>query len=115
MRYLVTSIAAALAVAATASAFNFKDVGTDSLTLGNLKCGHRYQVTLSIRKNGDWTKQRTKAKNTKPCPPPPPPPSEGCTANATPADFASKVAGATAGQIVCLDSGNYGTWTGTNK
>jgi Right handed beta helix region/PKD domain len=38
-----------------------------------------------------------------------------CDLNATPSSFASQVSAATAGQTVCLATGNYGTWTGTNK
>ena len=38
-----------------------------------------------------------------------------CDRNATPATFAAQVAAATPGQTICLASGNYGTWTGTNK
>jgi hypothetical protein len=44
---------------------------------------------------------------------PPPPP--GCNLNATPANFAAQVSAATPGQTVCLSSGNYGTFNGTNK
>jgi len=39
----------------------------------------------------------------------------GCDLNATTANFASQVTAATAGQTVCLASGNYGTFNGTNK
>lgn len=45
-------------------------------------------------------------------PPPPPPP---CSLNATPSNFAAQVAAASSGQTICLASGNYGTWSGTNK
>ncbi len=38
-----------------------------------------------------------------------------CNLNATTANFASQVTAATAGQTVCLASGDYGTWQGTNK
>lgn len=38
-----------------------------------------------------------------------------CDVSATTATFASKVSTATAGQTICLQSGNYGTWSGTNK
>lgn len=38
-----------------------------------------------------------------------------CDRNATTATFASQVSAATAGQVICLATGNYGTWTGTNK
>ena len=38
-----------------------------------------------------------------------------CTRNATASTFASEVSAATAGQTVCLASGNYGTFQGTNK
>ncbi|TAH33655.1 right-handed parallel beta-helix repeat-containing protein [Candidatus Saccharibacteria bacterium] len=38
-----------------------------------------------------------------------------CNLNATTANFAAQVSAATAGQVVCLATGNYGTWTGTNK
>jgi len=44
-----------------------------------------------------------------------PPPSGSCDLNATTSNFASQVSAATAGQTICLASGNYGTWTGTNK
>jgi hypothetical protein len=60
-----------------------------------------------------------------PSPPSPPAPPAGpigltpppivCTATATPSTFGSVVSGAAAGQTVCLASGNYGTWGGTNK
>jgi Right handed beta helix region len=39
----------------------------------------------------------------------------GCALNATPSTFASQVSAASAGQTVCLASGNYGIWHGTNK
>jgi len=39
----------------------------------------------------------------------------GCSLTATPANFATQVNAATAGQTVCLASGDYGSWTGTNK
>jgi chitodextrinase len=39
----------------------------------------------------------------------------GCNLNATPSNLATQVNAAAAGQTVCLASGNYGTWTGTNK
>jgi F5/8 type C domain/Right handed beta helix region len=45
----------------------------------------------------------------------PPPSSGNCDLNATPANFAAQVSAATAGQTICLASGNYGTWSGTNK
>ena len=38
-----------------------------------------------------------------------------CSRNATPSTFASEVSAASAGQTVCLASGNYGTFQGTNK
>ena len=38
-----------------------------------------------------------------------------CDRNATTSSFASEVSAATAGQTICLASGNYGTWQGTNK
>ena len=38
-----------------------------------------------------------------------------CGLNATTANFSAVVAGASAGQTVCLASGDYGTWAGTNK
>lgn len=44
-----------------------------------------------------------------------PPPPGPCDLNATPSNFASQVSAATAGQTICLASGDYGTWTGTNK
>jgi len=39
----------------------------------------------------------------------------GCDLNATTSNLASQVAAASAGQTICLATGNYGTWTGTNK
>ena len=39
----------------------------------------------------------------------------GCSFNATPSNFAAQVSAAAAGQTVCLATGNYGTWSGTNK
>ena len=38
-----------------------------------------------------------------------------CDFNATPSTFASQVSAASAGQSICLASGSYGTWSGTNK
>ena len=38
-----------------------------------------------------------------------------CSVSASPSTFASVVAGASAGQTICLASGSYGTWSGTNK
>jgi chitodextrinase len=39
----------------------------------------------------------------------------GCSLNATPSNFAAQVSAAAAGQTVCLATGNYSTWSGTNK
>ena len=47
--------------------------------------------------------------------PTPEPPPRRCDLNATPTDFASQVSAATSGQMICLATGNYGTWSGTNK
>jgi hypothetical protein len=38
-----------------------------------------------------------------------------CDLNATTSDFAAQVTAATAGQTICLASGNYGTFSGTSK
>jgi Concanavalin A-like lectin/glucanases superfamily len=38
-----------------------------------------------------------------------------CNLNATPPTLASQVGAATAGQTICLATGDYGTWQGTNK
>ncbi len=38
-----------------------------------------------------------------------------CDLNATTANLAAQVTAATTGQTICLASGNYSTWTGTNK
>jgi Right handed beta helix region len=38
-----------------------------------------------------------------------------CDRSATPSTFASTVSAAAAGDTICLASGNYGTWSGTNK
>jgi hypothetical protein len=38
-----------------------------------------------------------------------------CNLNATTSNFAAQVSAATAGQTICLATGNYGTWAGTNK
>jgi len=38
-----------------------------------------------------------------------------CDRSASPSSFASEVSAASAGQTICLASGNYGTWQGTNK
>lgn len=43
------------------------------------------------------------------------PPPIVCTVTATPSTFGSVVSAAVAGKTVCLASGNYGTWGGTNK
>lgn len=48
-------------------------------------------------------------------PPPAPSPAPSCDRTATPSTFAAQVAEATAGQTLCLESGSYGTFTGTNK
>lgn len=39
----------------------------------------------------------------------------GCDLNATTANFASQLTAATTGQTICLSTGNYGTFSGTNK
>jgi chitodextrinase len=44
-----------------------------------------------------------------------PPAGVNCDLYATTANFGSQVSAASPGQIVCLASGNYGTWSGTNK
>jgi hypothetical protein len=49
-----------------------------------------------------------------PTPTPTPAPSD-CTRSATPSTFASQVSAATAGDVICLASGNYDTWGGTSK
>ena len=41
--------------------------------------------------------------------------STSCDLNATTSNFSSQVSAASAGQTICLASGNYGTWSGTNK
>jgi Right handed beta helix region len=38
-----------------------------------------------------------------------------CDLNATTANFSAQIAAATAGQTVCLATGDYGTWTGVSK
>ena len=38
-----------------------------------------------------------------------------CTRAATPATLGSQVSAAAAGETICLASGDYGTWSGTNK
>jgi hypothetical protein len=39
----------------------------------------------------------------------------GCNFNASPGSFASAVSAAAPGQTICLATGDYGTWRGTNK
>ncbi len=39
----------------------------------------------------------------------------GCNYNASPSSFSSAVSAAAPGQTVCLTSGDYGSWRGTNK
>jgi hypothetical protein len=46
---------------------------------------------------------------------PDPPPSDTCDLNATPSNFVAQVSGAATGQTICLASGDYGTFQGTNK
>ena len=38
-----------------------------------------------------------------------------CNLNAATSNFSSQVSAASGGQTICLASGNYGTWSGTNK
>ena len=38
-----------------------------------------------------------------------------CDRSATPSSLASEVSAASAGQTICLETGDYGTWNGTNK
>ena len=53
---------------------------------------------------------------TPPLPPQPPaPPVITCSSYATTANFKSQVSAAATGQTLCLASGDYGTWSGTNK
>lgn len=42
-------------------------------------------------------------------------PAASCNINATTSTFSQSVSSATAGQTICLASGSYGTWGGTNK
>jgi hypothetical protein len=56
----------------------------------------------------------TPAPTPTPTPAPTPTPSK-CDRNATTSTLASQVSAATAGQVLCLATGNYGTWDGTNK
>lgn len=44
-----------------------------------------------------------------------PKPAAGCDRNASTATFSSQVSAAEPGQVICLASGHYGTWMGTNK
>lgn len=44
-----------------------------------------------------------------------PSPPVTCNLHATTANFAAQVSAASAGQTVCLENGNYGTFAGTNK
>jgi hypothetical protein len=48
-------------------------------------------------------------------PPAPAPPPWMCNRSATPSTFGSEVSAAVAGETVCLASGDYGTFQGTNK
>jgi hypothetical protein len=68
---------------------------------GGQLCGDRYG-TVNGTNYATFTTNSTAASGT-------------CNRNATPATFASEVSAATAGQTVCLASGSYGTWQGTNK
>lgn len=43
------------------------------------------------------------------------PPTGTCNLNATTSNFASQVSAASTGQVICLATGSYGTWSGTNK
>jgi hypothetical protein len=43
------------------------------------------------------------------------PPSGSCDATATTANFAAQVSATAAGKVLCLASGSYGSWGGTNK
>src|SRR4051812_47246261 len=38
-----------------------------------------------------------------------------CDRSATPSTLASQISAASSGQTICLASGAYGTWSGTNK
>jgi hypothetical protein len=49
-----------------------------------------------------------------PTPPPGPPPAR-CDVNATPASLAGQVSVAAGGEVICLETGDYGTWSGTDK
>jgi hypothetical protein len=50
-----------------------------------------------------------------PAPPAPAPIPLHCDLDATPANLASQVSAAASGQVICLATGDYGTWSGTNK
>jgi hypothetical protein len=86
----------------------------------------RRSCAISAQVRGALTHRRTTAPPpvsppAPPAPPPPPaptsltPPAIVCTTIATPSTFAAVVSAAVTGQTVCLASGNYGTWGGTNK
>jgi hypothetical protein len=68
---------------------------------GGQLCGDRYG-TINGTNYASFTTSGTAATGT-------------CNRNATPSTFAAEVSAATAGQTVCLASGSYGTWQGTNK
>jgi hypothetical protein len=80
-------------------------LNTTTVTNGAHTLGARaYDTAGNV---GNATNAKVTVSNTAPAP--------GCSLSATPSNFAAQVNAATAGQAVCLASGNYGTWTGTNK
>jgi len=50
-----------------------------------------------------------------PSPSPTPTPGPGCDRTATPGTLGAEVDAASAGQVICLASGDYGEWAGTDK
>jgi hypothetical protein len=87
--------------------FTFKNAGTKNVRLtvrDNAGVSHATMKTITVAQAGST-----------PPPPPPPPPSGSCNLNATPANFASQVSAAQAGQTICLASGSYGSFAGTGK
>ncbi len=86
----------------------------------------RHSCAISAQVRGALTRAQAPApappvSSPGPAPTPPPgpasltPPPIVCTVTATPSSFGSAVSAAAAGQTVCLTTGDYGTWGGTNK
>ena len=117
----ITFDGSASTCAATPCSYTWEDIGpngTDSSPLGSgqtMRFTFQQAGTKYVRLTVADAQSRTDTMTRNVVVQSAPPPSAGCDRNATPSTFGSEVSAASAGQTICLASGTYGTWQGTNK